>query len=70
MKSSLPSRALNELQRFVAIHMSTSFSPRGKTTTTTPGGTSEFVQSVPVNVAGSLMRFAAHRVLWVALPGP
>ena len=25
-----------------------------------PGGMSEFVQSVPVNVAGSLMRFAAQ----------
>ena len=25
-----------------------------------PGGMSEFVQSVPVNVAGSLMRFAAR----------
>ena len=32
-----------------------------------PGGMSEFVQSVPVNVAGSLMRFAAQSVplrLW------
>ena len=25
-----------------------------------PGGMNEFVQSVPVNVAGSLMRFAAQ----------
>ena len=32
-----------------------------------PGGMSEFVHSVPVNVAGSLMRFAAQSVplrLW------